>query len=75
MSKKNLLNLLFIVCQSLVFAQTSEKNSEKYWYYRFRLINNFTLVGDCQGCSLPVTERNYLLKDGTPPPYALRCIL
>ena len=29
-------------------CQTPEQNHEKYWYYRYRLINNFMLVGDFQ---------------------------
>lgn len=38
-------------------AQTPAQNHDKYWYYRYRLINNFLLVGDCQGCSIPAYRR------------------
>lgn len=46
-----------LLLNSLI-AQDNQANHARYWYYRYRLINDFTIVGDCQGCSLPVPERN-----------------
>ena len=46
-------------------SQTLYDVHKKYWYYRYRLKNNFLLIGDCQGCSLPVNQRskNYINND------------
>jgi hypothetical protein len=41
-------------------AQNSDINLQKYWYYRWRLRNNFLVVGDGQGCSLPAQQRYYM---------------
>jgi hypothetical protein len=38
-------------------AQSDLLNAKKYWWYRWRLTNDFMVVGDCQGCSLPASER------------------
>lgn len=43
-----------------LWTQSSDLNLQKYWYYRWRLRNNFTVVGDCQGCSLPAQQRYYM---------------
>ena len=53
--------LLFSVCCSTAFAQLTYQQAvnaqRKYWYYRYRLLNDFLLEGDCQGCSIPAAER------------------
>jgi len=36
-----------------------DSNAQKYWCYRARLINDFMLIGDCQGESLPASIRNF----------------
>jgi hypothetical protein len=41
----------------MVHAQTPDQNQSKYWYYRYRLLNNFLKVGDCRGCSTPASTR------------------
>jgi hypothetical protein len=48
-----------IVCLFIVQsnAQNAQQNLKKYWYYRERLTNNFMLIGNCQGCSLPAGQR------------------
>jgi len=33
------------------------KNLEKYWYYRYRLINDFMLIGVGAGKSIPAQKR------------------
>jgi hypothetical protein len=33
------------------------KNLEKYWFYRYRLINDFMVVGDGAGKSIPAQAR------------------
>lgn len=67
MKRLNIISLmlffLFEVC--ILFCQDAQQNHEKYWYYRHRLINNFMLVGDCQGCSLPAMRRYHLVKTGS----------
>jgi hypothetical protein len=32
-------------------------NLKRYWFYRYRLVNDFMAVGDCQGCSEPMNQR------------------
>jgi len=34
------------------------KNLEKYWYYRYRLVNDFMLIGPGEGMSIPAQKRN-----------------
>jgi len=53
MKNKFITTLLFFCFAIKVFSQDAQENMNKYWYYRFRLLNDFMLVGDCQGCSLP----------------------
>jgi hypothetical protein len=53
---------LTIFCFSFkneTFAQTSQANDnlKKYWYYRYRLRNDYTMMGDCQGCSIIAAKR------------------
>jgi len=49
-----LLSILFLQ----VNAQSSFENIKKYWHYRYRLVNNFMVVGEGRGKSLPATIRN-----------------
>jgi hypothetical protein len=53
--------LLSIITESgnLHGQSQSQNNFMKYWYYRFRFKNNFVVIGDCQGCSMPAPERHY----------------
>jgi hypothetical protein len=57
MKIKLTLILGFLNC-AMVFSQDPIQNLRKYWFYRDRLVNNFMLVGDCQGCSLVGEIRN-----------------
>ncbi len=55
-----LLFLLYInISSSISFAQTAQANDnlKKYWYYRYRLRNDFTLMGDGQGKSIIAAQR------------------
>jgi len=59
--KKIIYALLFVFIITDIYAQDiihEYQNLQKYWYYRFRLKNDFMLVGDCQGCSMPANTRN-----------------
>ena len=45
-----------------LFAQNANAfswylNMEKYWWYRYRLINDFMIVGSNMGESIPANER------------------
>ncbi len=40
-------------------AQTWYHNMEKYWWYRYRLVNDFMIIGDQCGMSVPAQKRNY----------------
>jgi hypothetical protein len=57
--KKLLLLLLLIFLMPQLFGQNSlnDLNYKKYWWYRYRLVNDFLVIGDCQGCSLPMAQR------------------
>jgi hypothetical protein len=59
MKTNSLFILLLIVFQcSNVFSQTQEDvNLQKYWYYRWRLVNDFVKVGDGVGHSIPIQSR------------------
>lgn len=60
MSKKIGLLILFIVIAGVDgFGQQSQDylNHTKYWLYRARLRNDFTLVGTGQGMSIPMQQR------------------
>ncbi len=48
---------LTILFPGFLVGQTPEENAWKYWYYRWRLINDFLLIGDCHGCSIPASIR------------------
>lgn len=59
MNNKYLIALFLTVMQmgGLSRAQDASQNFNKYWYYRYRLVNNFMKIGDTQGCSIPAAER------------------
>jgi len=43
MKKIFLLTLLVCIC-NICFCQTWNHNLEKYWWYRYRLVNDFTYI-------------------------------
>ncbi len=45
-------------------CQTYTLNLQKYWWYRYRLINDFMKVGSGYGESIPIEQRRV---KGTPP--------
>ena len=55
--------ILFIIVLNLsgcvIFAQTPYHNMEKYWWYRYRLVNDFMYIGDSMGMSIPAQVRDY----------------
>lgn len=51
---------LFLFQTFKVNSQNDLLNLKKYWFYRNSLVRDFMVKGDCQGCSLPMTARNYL---------------
>jgi len=71
---KKIIIILFIfhcpfvaICQWYTPTQ-SYQNLEKYWFYRYRLVNDFMLIGDGPGMSIPaqarVTNLDNRLSDG-----------
>jgi len=60
--KKILHALLFVFKTLNCFCQftspsQSYQNLEKYWFYRYRLVNDFMLIGDGPGMSIPAQSR------------------
>src|ERR1035437_2225895 len=53
---KNLI-LIFILVSSIVISQSDDENHRKYWFYRTRLVNDFTKVGTERGNSFIFEER------------------
>ncbi|MBC7553033.1 MAG: T9SS type A sorting domain-containing protein [Taibaiella sp.] len=41
------------------------KNLEKYWFYRYRLINDFLIIGDGAGMSIPAQRREFYNSSNT----------
>lgn len=61
MKIKNLLIIFITALSSVLQAQTATEdlvNMKKYWYYHYRMINDFMAKGDCQGCSEILNERD-----------------
>lgn len=54
---KFFLFLFILIFMSEIFCQTPAQNFQKYQYYRQRLVNDYMLVGDCDGCSVPANIR------------------
>lgn len=66
--------VIISACTSIFLnAQSNQTNLDKYWHYRYRLVNYFMVVGDGQGESLPADVRNLwgngLLNWGETPRY------
>jgi len=60
MKKSRFLVLFFLNLTALfgAFAQTQDDiNLQKYWYYRWRLVNDFVKVGEGVGHSIPIQSR------------------
>lgn len=65
--KKILFVLLILSCvynepthaQTFIGDQDDHEVLQKYWYYRWRLKNDFMVMGDQPGESLPFSERNF----------------
>ncbi len=55
--KSKILLITFYLISVVSFAQTPYRNIEKYWWYRYRLVNDFMKIGDQCGESIPATER------------------
>ncbi|MBK7183785.1 MAG: T9SS type A sorting domain-containing protein [Bacteroidetes bacterium] len=49
--------LLLILLPFASHSQTDFLNHKKYWFYHYRLLNDFMVKGDCKGCSIPMNER------------------
>jgi hypothetical protein len=51
------------------FSQDDQLNLKKYWFYRYRLMNDFMVKGpNCQGCSEIINERDHNSdKEPVPP--------
>jgi len=58
----------FFICWPELFAQPSAAyhNMEKYWWYRYRLVNDFMYIDptDSVGSSLPAQRRDWYNNDG-----------
>lgn len=55
------LTVTVLLMQLSCIAQLSDwyQNMEKYWYYRYRLVNDFELIGTGMGNSIPASFRLY----------------
>ena len=51
--KKLILFLLIVFARSYMQGQDELTNLQKYWHYRYRLVNYFMVVGEGSGMSLP----------------------
>ncbi len=56
MKSKILITILTLVSWATT-AQTPYRNVEKYWWYRYRLVNDFMKIGPECGESIPATVR------------------
>ena len=53
--------VICIMLTTTAFSQTTTLSNDiqnKYWYYRYKLLNDFMIVGDSQGFSQPAAVRN-----------------
>lgn len=57
--KRCLTICVFILTSILSQAQNDHLNHQKYWFYRWRLLKSFMVVGDCDGCSIPANQRRH----------------
>ena len=46
------ITFLYMIFLMEIVGQTHQLNHQKYWYYRYRLINHFTKIGTAPGESL-----------------------
>lgn len=59
MKNKILISIAFVFfLHNILNAQTNQVNLEKYWHYRYRLVNYFLQVGPNDGESWPAGIRN-----------------
>jgi hypothetical protein len=62
MKKYFLLLMSFVLLNSPSIAQgvpnSAYINLEKYWFYRYRLVNDFMKIGENCGESIPAQDRN-----------------
>ncbi len=57
---KKYITLIIVLLQTTFVAsaqQTPYQTTQKYWWYRYRLVNDFMKVGDNCGESIPASER------------------
>lgn len=65
--KKIIIIVVLVLGFGSTYAQTqNDANYNKYWYYRYRLIKDFMIVGLDQGMSIPASARNIDRKDFGP---------
>ncbi len=55
---KNIFCFLLLSISISSYAQNEFDNMHKYWYYRFRMKNDFMLLGKGQGMSIPAAQRD-----------------
>jgi len=74
--KKLFSTLLFLLSVVQTNAQSAYHNLEKYWWYRYRLVNDFMYIdesgNDSVGSNIPAQKRIYYespLPDDHPIPY------
>lgn len=56
---------LFILLEYSAYSQSWYRNLEKYWWYRYRLVNDFMKVGPSCGESIPAEHRDFGTPNGT----------
>jgi hypothetical protein len=54
---------LFLVTSNFAFAQVDSDLRFRYWKLRQKLLDNFIVIGDCHGCSLPATSIDFSSSD------------
>ncbi|MEO6830694.1 MAG: hypothetical protein ABI378_00615 [Chitinophagaceae bacterium] len=58
--KNSFFCIIVLFCCTTAFCQNYNINLQKYWWYRYRLINDFSKIGPNFGESLPMGKRIYL---------------
>jgi hypothetical protein len=56
---RKIITLAFLLFGITMQAQNDELNLRKYWFYRYRMMSDFVVKGDCQGCSEIINEREH----------------
>lgn len=54
-----LFTAIFVFLLFSAKAQSDQLNMKKYWWYHYRLLNDFMAKGDCKGCSEAMNQRAY----------------